>query len=155
MINKNNKIKSLKPKLNSRYKQGYIDINECRKVFESQKNQPIIYRSSYERDFIRFLESNPNVVGWGSECIEVRYYNPIDKAFHSYYPDFVIKYKDNSIHVIEIKPSNQLKKPDSKNRYQVNEYIKNTAKWKAAKALCDRRKYKFSVISEKTLNTIV
>lgn len=154
MIINNNKIKSLKPKLNSRYKQGYISVDECKKLFESQKNQPIIYRSSYERDFIRFLESNPNIVGWGSECIEIRYYNPIDKSFHSYYPDFVVRYVDNSIHVIEIKPSNQLKKPDNHNRYQVNEYIKNTAKWKAAKTLCDRRGYRFSVISEKSLKML-
>ena len=54
-------IKKLKPSKSSRYDQGYIDPKSCKKIFESQKNKPIIYRSSYEKKVIMWLETNKNV----------------------------------------------------------------------------------------------
>ena len=60
--------KHLKPKKNGRFQQGYINPNSCKKLFESVKNQPIIYRSSWEKRFIYWCESNKNVKYWGSEC---------------------------------------------------------------------------------------
>ena len=60
-------IKQLKPQVDGRYYQGHINPASCKKLFPSQSNQPIIFRSSYERSFINWLESNPNVKAWGSE----------------------------------------------------------------------------------------
>ena len=59
MMNNMN-IKQLKPRRDGRYEQGYINQESCKKLFPSQmKFEKIIYRSSYEKKFIYWLENNP------------------------------------------------------------------------------------------------
>ena len=89
-------IKSLKPKKNVRFSQGYIDPNACKKLFESVKKQPIIYRSSWEKKFILWCESCKNVKHWGSECTYIKYFNPVDQKTHRYFPDFVVEMQDGN-----------------------------------------------------------
>ena len=86
-------IKQLKPSKSSRYQQGYIDPSSCKKIFEGMEKEKIIYRSSYERTFIYWLENNKNVKGWGSECIKIPYMY-IDGQWHSYYPDYFVEFVD-------------------------------------------------------------
>ena len=104
-------IKHLKPKKNGRFKQGYINPESCKKLYENLKNEPIIYRSSWERRFITWCESSPKVVAWGSECIHIPYYNPVDQKTHNYYPDFVVELVNGDKLVVEIKPENQTVRP--------------------------------------------
>ena len=104
-------IKNLKPKKNGRFKQGYINPESCKKLYENLKNEPIIYRSSWERRFITWCESSPKVVAWGSECIHIPYYNPVDQKTHNYYPDFVVELVNGDKLVVEIKPENQTVRP--------------------------------------------
>ena len=49
-------IKSLRPSKKSRYEQGYVNPNTCKKVFESQRGIPIIFRSSLEKKFVIIRE---------------------------------------------------------------------------------------------------
>ena len=49
-------IKSLRPSKKSRYEQGYVNPNTCKKVFESQRGIPIIFRSSLEKKFVIWCE---------------------------------------------------------------------------------------------------
>ena len=147
-------IKQLKPKKNGRFSQGYIDPNGCKKLFESVKRQPIIYRSSWEKKFIFWCESCSKVKHWGSECTCIKYYNPVDKKSHRYYPDFVVEMQDGKVLIVEIKPENQTKTPDAENSWASRTYAINSAKWKEIKRLCEEKGYQFCILTEKTINRL-
>ena len=51
----------------------------------------IIYRSSWEKKFMFYCDTNPDILQWASEEMAIPYYNPIDKKVHKYYPDFIVK----------------------------------------------------------------
>jgi hypothetical protein len=149
-------IKKLKPRKNGRFKQGYINPNSCKKLYESQKNKPIIYRSSYERKFIEYLESSNIVESWGSECIEIKYIDKFDNTQHTYFPDYVANI-NGVVHIFEVKPYNQCIPPDNnlpKDGYAWRTYIKNISKWEATKKFCNTNGLKFKIITEKTINMI-
>ena len=144
-------IKSLKPRKNGRFQQGYINPNSCKKLFESVKNQPIIYRSSWERIFISWCENCKKVKYWGSECTCIKYHNPVDQKQHRYYPDFVVQLEDGTVMIVEIKPKNQTQVPDCENSWASKTYAVNSAKWSEIKKRCDEKGYKFCILTEKTI----
>lgn len=121
----------------------------------------IIYRSLWERKFMTYCDNNNNILEWCSEEIVLPYRSPIDNKVHRYFPDFYIKVKEsNGIvkkYVIEIKPKKQCLEPKIQKRktksyiYEVCEYAKNQAKWKAAKEFCKDRKWEFKVLTEDEL----
>jgi hypothetical protein len=121
----------------------------------------IIYRSLWERKFMRYCDLNENILEWGSEEIVVPYRSPVDNRYHRYFPDFYIKYKDNNgkikKSIIEIKPYKQCIEPKVQKRktkgyiYEVVEYAKNQAKWNAAREWCLDRGYEFKVLTENEL----
>lgn len=146
-------IKNLKPSKVSHYQQGYINSSTCRKIFDELKHEPVIYRSSYELRFIKWLENNKDVKRWGSECIKIPYYY-IDGKTHTYYPDYFVEFVDGTKMVVEIKPYNQTKKPVNENSWAMREYSKNMCKWKATMEFCKNKGYQFKVLTEKTINSI-
>ena len=117
----------------------------------------IVYRSLLERRFMRYCDLNEDILYWASEELPVRYYNPLDKKYHRYFPDFVVKTVNNEKYMIEIKPSRQVAKPKPPKKKTKSymresfEYIKNQAKWQAAKSYCDDNGMKFKLITEKDL----
>ena len=147
-------IKKLKPRRDSRFSQGYINPESCNKLFESQRKQPIIYRSSWEKKFIYWCEMSQKVKHWGSECTCIKYYNPIDEKEHRYYPDFVVELVDGQIMIVEIKPENQTTPPKVENSWAYKTYIINQAKWKEIKKKCNDRGYKFCILTENTINRL-
>lgn len=130
---------------------------------EKYKGNPtnIIYRSLWERNFMKYCDFNENVIEWSSEEFCLPYRSPIDGKIHRYFPDFLVKIKENSGEVkrylVEIKPLKQTIEPEVKKRktkgyiYEVMEYSKNQAKWKAAKEFCEDRQWIFKIITEKEL----
>ena len=122
----------------------------------------IIYRSLWERKFMDYCDLNESISQWQSEEFWIPYKNPIDNRTHRYFPDFFIKYKDakgkkRSV-VIEVKPKKQLlmpkKNPKKRTKswaYEVQTYVVNQAKFKAAEAYCADRKYEFRIMTEKEL----
>ena len=80
----------------------------------------IVYRSLWELKFMRYCDSNNNIVKWSSEEIVSPYRSPIDNRFHRYFPDFYLKYKDNTgkmiEKVVEIKPAKQVQEPKVQKR---------------------------------------
>ena len=147
-------IKQLKPNKNSRYQQGWINPQSCKKLFESQKTIPIIYRSSLEKKYMEWCERNPDVIRWGCECVKIRYYNDWDSKYHTYNLDFVMIDKNNNKYLIEIKPLNQTKRPlgEFQRNYQWKQYITNTCKWRAAIDFCDKNGLIFKIITDKFFN---
>ena len=121
----------------------------------------IIYRSLWERKFMVYCDLNDNILEWGSEEIALPYKSPIDNRMHRYFPDFYIKVKESTgqikKYLIEVKPKRQTIEPQVQKRktkgyiYEVVEYAKNQAKWKAAKEFCKDRLWEFKIITEDDL----
>jgi hypothetical protein len=118
----------------------------------------IIYRSLWERKFMRYCDLNENILEWGSEEIALPYRSPVDGRIHRYFPDFYIKVKEsNSLikkYLIEVKPKKQTvppKKPQRQTKGYIREayeYAKNQSKWAAAREFCADRGWEFKVITE-------
>ena len=72
------------------YKGKYRVIN-----YKKYKGDPtgVIWRSLWERKFMRWCDSNPNVLEWWSEEIAIPYYDPVQKKWRRYFPDFWMKVK--------------------------------------------------------------
>ena len=121
----------------------------------------IIYRSLWELKFMKYCDSNKNILEWGSEEVIVPYRSPIDNRYHRYFPDFYIKVRESTgtikRMIIEIKPQKQCVEPKVQKRktksyvYQVCEYARNQAKWEAAKEFCEDRQWEFKVLTENEL----
>jgi len=140
------------------YKQGvYIPANAS-KYRGNHRN--IFYRSSWEKIFMRWCDRNQNIIEWGSEEFFIPYRAP-DGKVRRYYPDFYIKVRDQTgvlkKYIIEIKPDKQTKAPvqGKKTRkqflYESNTFLKNQAKWKAARKYCKKRQAEFLIFTEKEL----
>ena len=121
----------------------------------------IIYRSLWERKFMCYCDLNDNILEWGSEEFFIPYRSPLDNRVHRYFPDFYIKYRksNGSIcrSIIEVKPDKQTRPPKKPKRqtkgylYEVTQYVKNEAKWDAAKEFCKDRLWEFRIFTEKEL----
>lgn len=137
---------------------------------EKYKGDPtkIIYRSSWEFKFFRYIDTHPDVIWWSSEEHIVPYLSPIDNKYHRYFPDVVMctKTKDGktATKMIEIKPYKETLPPDPKNRNktpsgrisrrylnEVKKYGVNDAKWKAAEMFCSQRGWEFIKLTEKDM----
>jgi hypothetical protein len=121
----------------------------------------IICRSSWERRFCNWCDTNESILEWGSEEFWIPYLSPIDNRTHRYFPDFIIKVKESTgdikTYVIEVKPKRQTKPPIKKKRvsksylYEIKTYSVNQAKWNAASEWCKDRKIEFKIITENEL----
>ena len=136
------------------YKGLYKPTHPKKYVVDPKK---IVYRSLLERRFMRYCDLNQDILYWASEELPIRYFNPIDKKFHRYFPDFVVKTSKQKKYMIEVKPSRQIGKPKPPKKKTKSymresfEYIKNQAKWQAAKSYCEDNDLEFKIISEKDL----
>ena len=121
----------------------------------------IIYRSSWECRFMHKFDEADWVVSWSSEEIIVPYKSPVDGKWHRYFPDFVLKVKDNNGNLktwmIEVKPKKQTKEPEIQTR-KTKKYITevvtwsvNQAKWKSATEYCLDRGWEFVIFTEDQL----
>lgn len=125
----------------------------------------ICYRSSWELRFCKYCDTQSNILEWSSEETVVPYYFPIDQKNHRYFVDFWITMVDVNKNVVkllvEIKPSSEVakpKQPKNNNRkavarynYEVETWIKNQCKWKAAASYADSQGMKFLVLTEHEL----
>jgi len=121
----------------------------------------IVFRSSYELKFFRWADLNESVIQWSSETTIVPYRNPIDGEFHRYFVDISLRYRtpDNVIKgaLIEIKPKRETLPPTTQKRKtrkylkEVEKYVINKAKWKAANEYAQQRGMKFMLFTEQHL----
>ena len=118
----------------------------------------IICRSSWERKFCHWCDINENIILWGSEEFCIPYLSPVDGRVHRYFPDFIIKVREQTgdikTYVIEVKPKKQTREPKKPSRTtkryitEVKTYAVNKAKWKAADEWCKDRLIEFKIITE-------
>lgn len=142
------------------FHQGRYTLRNPQKYEGDPSN--VIFRSSWEKRLMVFLDNHPSVASWGSEELIVPYYWEVDGKHHRYYPDFMVTFvtKDGKKQrvMIEVKPFSQTQEPKkTKGKrqktllHEVTTYSKNLAKWKAAEEYCLDRGWHFKIITEKDL----
>lgn len=139
--------------------QGRYVLKNPRKYEGDPTN--VIFRSSWEKRFMIFLDNHDSIISWSSEEIVVPYFWELDGKMHRYYPDFIVTMKTRQGVVkmmIEVKPYSQTIAPTKTGRkkektflMEVETYTKNVAKWKAAELYCKERNWLFRIITEKEL----
>jgi hypothetical protein len=141
----------------SRFKQGFYTPKNPEKY--TGDLEKIRYMSSWELNFMHFLDNNPNILRWVSEGIAIPYFKRLSGKVHKYYPDMLIEYKNKDGNLIqeliEIKPAkdcrpSRSKKPKTK-LYENLTFSVNVDKWTAAKKWCDERGIVFTILSEHEL----
>lgn len=141
----------------STYKQGFYKPTNPQK-YAGDPDQ-IVWRSGWELRFMRWCDTNPDVLTWASEGIVVPYFSAIDQKNHRYFVDFLIKVKkaDGTVknYLVEIKPDEQTRAPTkTKSKYyqsQCIEYVRNCEKWAAAAAWAGKNGCEFIVMTEYSL----
>jgi hypothetical protein len=151
----------LRPSVKSKFHQGYYTP----KNLDKYKGDPtkIIYRSSWEKKFMYWLDTTDAVIEWSSEGLSVKYWSELDNKIHTYYPDFHFVYiRDGEAlkYIVEVKPHSQLSKPRQPSdnsaaalkRYKMRleNYIRISCKTKAVKKWCQENGYKFVFLTEKS-----
>jgi AAA15 family ATPase/GTPase len=147
---------------NKKWSQGEYKLKNPEKY---KGTLPVVYRSSWEQRVFYFLDTHPSILEWGSESVVIPYKSPIDNQIHRYFVDlhFKVKNKNGEIknYLIEIKPKKQTEPPKEPKRktqkalerykQEQLEYIKNQAKWEAAKKWAKNKGYIFQIWTEETL----
>jgi hypothetical protein len=138
---------------------GYFKPKHPKKYKGDPTN--IIYRSSWEAKFMKYLDEHPDVLEWSSEEVIIPYLSPIDGRYHRYFPDFLVKRRDiNGVVetiLIEIKPMKQTVPPKRQKRLtkkyimEVQTWGINSSKWEAAESYCRKRGWKFLKLTENEL----
>jgi hypothetical protein len=109
---------------------------------------------------MRFFDYNPNIVEWSSEETIIPYHNPLTSRTSRYFVDFNLTLKDKNGAIkkflVEIKPAVQTIPPKpSRNTKSLlrrqAEYVKNRAKWDAAKQFAAKKDSEFVILTEKHL----
>jgi len=117
----------------------------------------ITYRSMWERKFMKYCDSSPNVLRWASEEIAIPYISPVDKKPHRYYVDFLLEIKTAEgikTWLVEIKPKKQCKAPEKRKKVtrtyinEVKTWAVNSAKWEAAKRVSEIKGWEFKILTE-------
>lgn len=140
------------------YKGRYLPENKEKYLGDVTKVQ---YRSLWERHVMKWCDTNSNVVKWNSEEVVVPYICQTDNKPHRYFMDFLIKFKDGRVLMVEVKPYQQTLPPKSgqgrSRRTVLSEgmtYIKNQSKWKEAQKYGLDRGWHFEIWTENELTSM-
>ena len=140
------------------YKGRYKPVNPSKYAGDPET---VTYRSMWERHCMKWFDTNSNVEQWVSEELVIPYICQTDKKAHRYYTDFLIKYNDGRIVIIEVKPYKETLPPKSgvgKTRQRLLSegltYVKNQSKWNAASSYAADRGWHFEVWTEKELEAM-
>ena len=110
------------------------------------------YRSGWEHAFMRFCDTNDNILQWASESIAIKYKHPLTGKISNYIPDFFITYRNKNNQVIaemiEIKPKKQSVIESKMKSAEKAVVAVNYAKWDAAQKWCKRQGIRFRVVTE-------
>ena len=138
--------------MSNKFAQGvYTVMNPAKYVGSSAPK----FRSSWENNFFRFLDTHPGILQWASESVRIPYRHPLTGRPATYIPDLLIQYVDkgNSVKVelIEIKPSSQTSLQEAKSKHDKLHAVVNQAKWAAAHAWCKSQGITFRVVTEREI----
>lgn len=121
----------------------------------------IQYKSALERIAFCYADLNPKVQKFSVEPFSIQYIKPTDGRVHQYFVDMYIEFITGDKFIAEIKSYSETvmpqapksKSPNAILRYkeQLETYLVNTAKWKAAREFAASRGLKFIILTEKEL----
>jgi len=118
---------------------------------------PIVSRSSWEEEFMKYCDMHPDVLEWASEPIQIPYHDPITGKQKIYIPDFLATMidKQGELHkkLIEIKPLHEAYSEHARNTKDAAILARNQAKWTAAQGWAMRRGITFIIMTEADLFT--
>lgn len=146
---------------NKKYKQGFFIPKRPLKVMnimETTEPQPIVWRSSWEKDLCEWLDTTDAIVRWGSEIVQILYRDPTKNKMSFYTPDFYVEYLDaNKVlrkTMIEVKPLKEATLKKASNGWDKILVAKNAMKWVAANEYCKKRGITFKVMHEHNLGIL-
>ena len=124
-------------------------------IMETEEPQIIIWRSSWEKRFCEWCDSNSAIYRCGSEIVKILYFNVLTGKQSFYTPDFYVELLDNNKQIqkylIEIKPRKEAALESTSNGYDKLMVAKNVKKWQAAIEFCKKRGITFKVLTENEL----
>jgi len=141
------------------YKQGIYKPKNP----EKYKGNPtgICFRSSYEFRMFFWLDNHPEVISWSSEEFAISYRDPTTGRSRRYFPDIFFTVKSGKKYLVEIKPYAETippkmspcknGKPRKSDMRKAMTFAINQAKWEAAKLLCEKKNWEWTIITEKNL----
>ncbi len=134
----------------AKFAQGKFQLKNPEKYIG---NRAPTYRSSWEWAVMQMFDNNPAIQQWASEAIKVPYRDPLTGKHTIYVPDFFVNYVDKNgkqhAEIWEVKPASQaVREKVGRNKLNQAHYIKNMAKWEAARAYCKQQGLFFRVVSE-------
>lgn len=108
---------------------GYLPSRKC--------DEMVSWESLLEKDFIKILDFDPSIEKIQSQPkkIDYRYKGKL----HKYFPDFLAVTKDKHTFLFEVKPEDKL--DDEKNK----------VKFEVGKIFCEKKGWKFKVVTEKDI----
>lgn len=117
---------------------------------------PIIAKSSWEAEFMKYCDNHPGVLTWAYEPVNIPYENPLSSSKKNkqsiYKPDFLVTFlhADGSTKqkLLEIKPMHEAYTEHARNNVDALIKIKNDAKWGAAHQWAMRRGIEFDFMTE-------
>lgn len=117
----------------------------------------IVYRSNWEKKLMLQFDSRDDIIYWASEELAVPYFDPFKQKWRRYFPDFIIKTKDERVIMIEVKPYAQTQEPP-KQQKKTQKHLKevatfriNSCKWESAMAFCKKKGWEFQILHEKNV----
>lgn len=138
---------------NRKWKQGYYHPKNGEKYLGFDVP---CYRSGIELEFFRWLDNNDSVLKWGSENIQVPYFDTIKRKQRLYFVDnYVEILEGNNIkkYLIELKDHKETKKPDPRAKKKKATLLaeqftwqNNTDKWRYAIKFAEERNMKFLLL---------
>ena len=142
------------------YKGRYSPINK-----EKYQGNPtnVIYRSLWERKFMKWCDLSESVIKWGSEETVVPYVSPLDNKIHRYFIDFYVQLRDKDgilkSYLVDVKPKKYTKPPKTNPKRKTRAWFSevknwgvNEAKWKAAEEFAKDKNWQFIILTEDHLN---
>jgi hypothetical protein len=136
----------------TKYSQGTFKPQNPQKLLG---NAAPTYRSSWENHCMHWLDLDPRVIQWGSECVRIPYRNPLTGRATVYVPDFLIMYETaqggKRVELVEVKPKKEALMEAAKSRRDKAFVILNSAKWSAAQVWCAKHGIHFRVITEEQI----
>lgn len=165
------------PRQSNKYNQGLFYPKNKDKVIKLNSKGGLYFRSGLEHKMMIYFDNNNNILKWGAENIRIPYQKKewvsdiqdYKTTEHNYYPDFYYELlrKDSTILrvVVEVKPLSEVNEPILKSNptskqlknfeYSLKMYNKNLSKWNYMIEYCNRKGFKFIIVTEETLKKLL
>lgn len=110
---------------------------------------------------MEMLDNHPDVKQWSSETTIINYFSNADGKKRRYFIDFTIYWVNGEVHLWEVKPKKETAPPKAptnmttaaKKRFmnEIYTWTVNQDKWKATVDVCNKKEWRFKIITEDAL----